>query len=91
MCRHRVDKHLHRFIDINIVTDFKPELISLWNLGIESLANIPFHKRYFCSETFKKGKLCKNLDLIKLTLRIYKLLNKLYGTLKSFSDYFQID
>ena len=50
--RHRVDTHPHRFIDINIGTDFKPELISLWNLGIESLTNIPFHKGYLCSEPF---------------------------------------
>jgi len=68
--RHRVDTHPHRFIDINIGTDFKPELISLWNLGVKSLTNIPFHKGYLCSEPFKKGTLCKNLDLIKLTLRI---------------------
>ena len=46
--RHRVDTHPHRFIDINIGTDFKPELISLWNLGLKSLTNIPFHKGYLC-------------------------------------------
>ena len=68
--RHRVDTHPHHFIDINIGTDFKLELISLWDSVLKFGNSSAFHKGYLCSEPFKKGTLCKNLDLIKLTLRI---------------------
>ena len=53
---HRGNTHPHAFFVINIVSDFKSELISLWNFGSNYLTKIPFHKGYLCSEPLKKGK-----------------------------------
>ena len=58
----------HRFININIRTDIKPEQISLWNLGVKSLTNIPFHKGYLCSEPFMKRTLFKKLRFNKINI-----------------------
>ena len=68
---HRGNTHPHAFFVINIVSDFKSELISLWDSVLKFGDSFTFHKGYFCSEPFKKGKtVCLKLDLINQTLRI---------------------
>ena len=68
---HRGNTHPHAFFVINILSDFKSELISLWDSVLKFGDSFTFLKGYLCSEPFKKGKTpCLKLDLINQTLRI---------------------